>query len=175
VVSTDLAITFAAEHSQAAPGQGFWLQGGGVDVAASFRNGLGIAASVTGDHASSVSPGVDVNKMAYLAGPRYTWTAGAKRTSSADNRRLQIFAQGLFGWVHAFGGIYPDIPAASTKAISKTMQAGGGLNLNITKNVGVRLLQADYVRMALPNAASNIQNDLRLSFGATYHIGKRSE
>jgi hypothetical protein len=34
------------------------------------------------------------------------------------------------------------------------------------------LLEADYVRTWLPNNGSNSQNDLRLSFGIAYHIGK---
>jgi hypothetical protein len=173
-VSTDLAITFAAERSQVVPGQSnFWFKGGGADAAVTFRNGLGIAASLTGDHASNVTPGVDANKITYLGGPRYTYTAWQDHAGAADNRRLQVFAQGLFGWVHGFDGLYPATSGATASAKSMAMQVGGGLNLYITRNFGVRILQADYVRMALPNAAANAQNDLRLSFGLTYHIGKR--
>ena len=43
------------------------------------------------------------------------------------------------------------------------------MNLYLTRSFGVRLLQADYVRTTLPNAAANTQNDLRLAFGITYH------
>jgi hypothetical protein len=50
------------------------------------------------------------------------------------------------------------------------MQAGGGLNFYLTRNFGLRLLQAGYVRTALPNNGSNAQSDLRLSCGITWHF-----
>ena len=47
------------------------------------------------------------------------------------------------------------------------------MNLFLTKNLGVRLLEAEYVRTELPNNASNTQNDMRLSFGFAYHLSAR--
>ena len=35
----------------------FWFKGGGADAAFTFWKGWGIAASLTGDHASNVTPG----------------------------------------------------------------------------------------------------------------------
>jgi hypothetical protein len=173
-VSTDLAVTFAVERSQAVSSQGsFWFKGGGADAAITFKSGMGIAASLTGDHASNITPGVDANKITYLAGPRYTWTAWQGHATAADNRRLQVFGQALFGWTHGFNGYYPAMPAATSSAKSLALQGGGGINFYLTRNFGVRLLEADYVRTVLPNAAANIQNDMRLSFGLTYHFGKR--
>jgi outer membrane protein OmpA-like peptidoglycan-associated protein len=167
-VSTDLAVTFAVEHSQVVPGQSkFWFKGGGADAAVTFWKGLGLAAAITGDHASNVSPGVDANKLSYLGGPRYTWTAWK---GTADQRRLQVFGQGLFGEAHGFDGLYPATGGATFSANSFAVQAGGGLNLYLTRNWGVRLLEADYVRTTLPNASANAQNDMRLAFGLTYHI-----
>jgi len=173
-VSTDLAVTFAVERSQVVPGQtSFWLKGGGADAAVTFKSGLGIAASLTGDHTANVGSGVDVNRISFLAGPRYTWTAWQGHATAADNRRLQIFGQELLGWTHGFNGLYPAMPAATSSANSFVVQAGGGLNLYLNKRWGIRLLEADYVRTEFPNAAANIQNDMRLSFGLTYHFGKR--
>jgi hypothetical protein len=178
-VSTDLAVTFATERSQALPGQAsFWFKGGGADVAMTFKSvlgmsGLGIAASLNGDHAPNIAPGVDANKFTYLAGPRYTWTAWHGHASAADNRRLQIFGQGLFGMTHGYDGLYPATSGATSSANSFAMQTGGGFNFYLTKNLGLRLLEADYVRTALPNGAANIQNDLRLSAGVTWHIRRR--
>jgi outer membrane protein OmpA-like peptidoglycan-associated protein len=167
-VSTDLAVTFAVEHSQVVPGQNkFWFKGGGADAAVTFWKGLGLAAAITGDHAANVSSGVDANKLSYLGGPRYTWTAWKGTT---DQRRLQIYGQGLFGGAHGFDGLYPATGGATFNANSFAVQAGGGLNLYLNKNWGIRLLEADYVRTTLPNAAANAQNDMRLAFGITYHI-----
>jgi hypothetical protein len=173
-VSTDLAVTFAVERSQAVSSQGsFWFKGGGADAAITFKSGMGIAASLTGDHASNITPGMDANKITYLAGPRYTWTAWQGHVTAADNRRLQVFGQALFGGTHSFNSYYPALPAATSSAKSLAMQAGGGLNLYFTRNFGLRLLEADYVRTVLPNGAANIQSDMRLSVGLAYHIGKR--
>jgi hypothetical protein len=170
-VSTDLAVTFAVEHSQLLPGPAsIWFKGGGADATVTFKGGLGIAASLTGDHASNITPGVDANKITYLAGPRYTWMAWKGHATAADNRRLLVFGQALFGGTHGFNGYYPALPAATSSANSLAIQAGGGLNLYLTRNFGLRLLEADYVRTALPNAATNLQNDTRLSAGITWHI-----
>jgi hypothetical protein len=167
--SADLALTFAVEQSQLVPGQAsFWFKGGGADAAVTFWKGLGVAASLTGDTASNLAPGVNANKLTFLGGPRYTRTAW--KGGAADQRRVQIFAQGLFGAAQGFGGFFPASPAPTTSASSFAVQAGGGLNLYLTRSFGIRLLEADYVRTALPNGASNTQNDMRLAFGVTYHF-----
>jgi outer membrane protein OmpA-like peptidoglycan-associated protein len=166
-VSTDLGVTFATERSQLVPSNCcFWFKGGGADVAFNFWKGWGIAASLTGDHAGNVSPGVDVNKIGYLAGPRYTWTAW----SGADQHRLTIFGQALFGGAHGFDGVYPSSNSVKSSANSFALQAGGGLNYYFNQHWGVRLLEADFVRTAFPNGVDDVQHDLRLSFGVTYHF-----
>jgi len=170
-VSTDLAVTFAAERFQVLPGPAsMWFKGGGADAAVTFKSGMGIAASLTGDHASNVTPGVDANKITYLAGPRYTWTAWQGHTGAADNQRMQIFGQGLFGWTHGFNGVYPTTSGVTSSAKALAMQVGGGLNIYFTRNFGIRLLEADYVRTVLLNGSTNSQNDLRLSAGVTWHF-----
>jgi hypothetical protein len=169
-LSGDLGVSYLLERSKLAPGNCgcFWLQGGGVDGAVNLWNGLGVAASFTGSHAGGDAPGVDVNTLTFAAGPRYTYTTW---TGRADERRLQIFGQGLFGEVYGFDGVYPASKAATSSANSLSIEAGAGVNLLFSKHLGVRLIQAEYVRTALPNNASNIQDDLRLSFGVTYHLG----
>ncbi|MGA2634349.1 MAG: hypothetical protein ABSF16_08950 [Terracidiphilus sp.] len=166
-VSTDLAVTFAVERSQVVPDQCcFWFKGGGADAAVTFWKGFGLAASFTGDHASNVVPGVDVNKLSYMGGPRYTWTRNA-----VGGRRWQILVQGLAGATHGFDGLYPAADAATTSANGFALQTGGGLNLRLRQHLGLRLIEAEYVRTELPNAATDRQNDLRLVFGLTYHLG----
>jgi hypothetical protein len=173
MVSTDLAVTYATERAELAPGNCgcSWLQGGSADAAVTFRRGLGIAASLTGDHASNFAPGVDVNKIAFMAGPRYTYTAWTGHATT-DVRRLQLYGQGLFGGVHAFNGVFPASSGTTSSAGSFALQVGGGVNLFFSKSFGVRLLEVDYVRTALPNSASNTQNDLRLACGVLWHIGR---
>ena len=166
-VSADLALTFAVERSQVVPSVCcFWFKGGGADAAVSFWKGLGLAATVTGDHASNVTRGVDVNKISFLGGPRYTWTVW----NGGNDHRLTAFGQGLFGVAHGFDGLYPANQAPTSSASSLGIYAGGGVNYYLNKKWGLRLIEADYVRTALPNGVDDRQHDLRLAFGVTYHI-----
>ena len=181
-VTADFGLTFDLERAEVVPNQCcFWFKGGGADAAVTFWKGFGLAAAVNGAHAGSVETvsaanlnggntetSVDVNKITFLGGPRYTWTGAP---SKGSNRRWQLFGQGLFGEVHGFDGLYPANGAATTSANSFALQAGAGANLLLTKHFGLRLIEADYVRDALPNASTDSQNDLRLSFGIVYHLG----
>jgi hypothetical protein len=171
VRSADFAVTYGAEQTELVPGQCCtWLQGGGVDAAVSLWKGFGIAAGMTGDHASNVTPGVDVNTIKFWGGPRYTHTLWIGHAT--DKRRMQIFGQGLFGEVHGFDGVYPGTPTATSSANAFALETGGGLNVFLTKRFGLRLVEAEYVRTELPNNTTNVQNDLRLSAGLVYHIGE---
>jgi len=170
-VSADLGVTFSLERAQIVPGRCcFWLQGGGMDAAVTLGKGFGVAASVSGDHTTDALPGVDVNKITVLVGPRYTFTAWTGRSQPADERRLQIFGQALFGSVLGFNGLYPAAGGATTNARSFALEAGGGLNLYFSKHVGLRMPEVEYVRTALPNNGSNTQHDLRIAFGTTFHF-----
>jgi hypothetical protein len=169
---TDLSVTYAPERSEIVPGKCcFWMQGGGADAAVTFWKGFGVAAAFTGDHASAIAHGVDLNKIAYMGGPRYTYTAWTSHSGASATPRFQIFGQGLFGGVHGFGGAYPTTSSTTPSANAFLLQAGGGFNYFFTKNLALRALEVDYVRTQLPNDASNSQNDLRLAFGVTYHFG----
>ncbi|MGA7339662.1 MAG: OmpA family protein [Terracidiphilus sp.] len=169
-VSTDLGITYDAERAKLAPSNCgcFWLQGGGVDGAVTFWKGFGIAATFTGDHASNVTPGVDINKISFMAGPRYTYTSW---DTSGEKPRFQIYGQGLFGGVHAFDGVFPATGGTVPTADSLAIQAGGGFNIYLTRHIGVRVAEASYVRTRLPNNGNDTQNDLRLGAGLVYHFG----
>jgi hypothetical protein len=174
-ISIDLAVTYAPERAQVMPNQCcFWMQGGGVDASATLWKRLGIAASLTGDHAADVTSGVDVNKISYMGGPRYTYTALANHAGAAPTLRYQIFGQGLFGGVHGFNGLYPTSSSTTSSANAFALEAGGGFNYYVTRNWGLRVLEVDYVRTQMPNHAADVQNDLHLGFGITYHIGSVS-
>lgn len=173
--STDLAVTYTTARARTTPSDGrFWMQGGSADFAANFFHGLGVAANLTGEHASNIGPGVDLSKVSFMAGPRYTYS-----TSRCSSRFLgtkhapRIFGEALFGTVHAFNGTFP-ASAGGTKSSTSafSMQLGGGVDVPIARGLGVRLLEVDYVRSSLPNLGDNTQNDLRLAFGVSYRIGK---
>jgi hypothetical protein len=172
-VSYDVALTFSPELGQGAGVNNyFWMEGAGLDAVATFSNGWGISAALNGEHRSNIQPNVDLSKITFLAGPRYTGTLHTWKHGSGKSHTLEIFGEGLLGDAHAFNSAIPTLAGLNSSADVFAVQAGGGLNLALCHRWGLRLLQADYVRTALPNNSSNSQNDLRLAFGATYHFGK---
>lgn len=167
-LSTDVAVVFDAELSRPDPSLGsFWFKGSGVEAAVTFWKGFGVAATMTGDHASNVFTGVDENKISFLAGPRYTLEAGKWHVAAEDTRRLQFYAQGLVGVAHGFD-FYFSNGSRSTNELA--IQTGGGVNLYLTKNFGVRPVEIDFVRTQIGATGFSTQNDMRLATGVTYHF-----
>jgi hypothetical protein len=168
-VSIDVAVVSASELSRPDPSLGsFWFRGGGVDAAATFWKGFGIAATLTGDHASNVFTGVDENKISFLAGPRYTFTAYKWHAGAEDPRRLQLYGQGLVGVAHGFDFAFSN---GSTSANELAIQTGGGLNLYLTRNFGVRPVELEFVRTQIGATGFSTQNDFRVATGVTYRFG----
>lgn len=172
-VSTDVAVTFTLERADVVPTQCcFWLKGGGADAAFTFWKGLGLAATVNGDQVTNYASGYDVNKIAFLAGPRYTHSLWAASTRDGGYKnRIQVYGDGLIGEVHAFDGTFPSGTTFKSSAGSVALQTGGGVNMPLSRRFGIRLIEADYVRTLLPNGSANVQNDMRFGFGVTYHLG----
>jgi hypothetical protein len=173
-LSVDLAVTYTAERAKiASTGCGcFWLQGGSVNGAVRVFRGLSVAANLTGEHSSGFGTGVDLNKLAFMAGPRYTldtrrWTDHW----SGERHKTSVFGEALFGIAHGFDSVFPTTSGIESSANSFSMQLGGGLNIRLAKRFGLRALEIDYVRTSLPNGAGNTQNDLRLAAGVSYHLG----
>ena len=167
-VSIDLAVTIAGERSKPDPSLCcFWFKGGGVDAAVTIWKGFGIAAAVTGDHASDYLPSTDENKISFLVGPRFTFTAWKKHNNAEDQRRLQLIGQGLVGVAHGFDTRFSN---GSTGANELAIQTGGGLNLYFTKNFGIRPIEVDFVRTQIGTTGFSTQNDVRLAVGLTYHF-----
>lgn len=169
VSSADLAVTYTTQHSTVTPsGAGsFWMQGAGLDGAFTFFRGLGLAASLTGEHASRIAPGVNLNLLTFTTGPRYTYFLHA-----GSKHEARLFGEIMAGGVKGFGSVFPVSTGVSSSASAFAWQAGGGIDIAISKHFAIRAVQADYVRTKLPNAGSNAQDNLRLSVGLTYHTGK---
>ena len=77
------------------------------------------------------------------------------------------FVQGLLGAARTSVTVVPTGPHASD--FSFAMDIGGGLDLTLTNQAAVRLLQLDYLRT---NALGSGQNNYRLSAGVVFHFGK---
>lgn len=170
--STEFGATYKAERADIVPDSCgcFWMQGGGVDGAVIFFHGLGGAAAFNAGRASSFGPGVSLSTMTFVAGPRYVYDLAKHQSRKFQT---QIFAEGLFGGVHAFDSLFPTSSGTETSANSFAMQLGGGVNLFSASGLGVRVLEADYVRTNLPNGAGDSQNDFRVGAGIVYRLTRK--
>ena len=74
--------------------------------------------------------------------------------------RFQPFVRGLFGVSHTAG------------ATPFTIAAGGGINMDITDHLALRLLQMDYYRLH-GGGAPDGADYLRIGFGVAYEFGSR--
>ena len=169
----DVAITYVAERAKIASMDCgcFWLEGGGLNAAVTFYRGLGVAANLTGGHASNIASGVDLDKVSFMMGPRYTYPF--KNWFGHDFGRHgggRIFGEGLIGGVHSFNTVVPTSAGVAGAASSFVFQVGGGADLPLRKAIGIRIFEADYVRSTLPNAGNRTQNDLRLAAGISFHF-----
>jgi opacity protein-like surface antigen len=110
-----------------------------------------------GPFASATFRGTDLNLRVYtfMAGPRF-----AARAISA----VTPFAQVLFGGSHISGGVQFD-GALNT---GFTYQPGGGVDVNVTPNLGIRL-QGDY-RVIRTSGRDN--NESRFLVGVVYRAGQ---
>ena len=156
-----------------------------------FWKGWGVAAALSGGTVENFAPGLSLSKVQFTVGPRFTRTvwaghatggttgqaagngAAGNHAATEQGRRLQIFGQALFGRAHGFNGLFPAASSTTTSASSMAIETGAGLDLHLTRHLGLRLLEAEYNRTTLPNNASNAQNDLRLEFGATWILGTK--
>jgi len=170
--SIDVALTYSPEYARVAYHNCacFWLQGVSGDASLDLYHGLGVAASLSDGTASNIQPNVNLSKLTFAAGPRYTWDMAQWKKSRADGYAAQVFVQSLFGVAHGYNSVFPAPGSATSSANSVSIQIGGGLDLALGRRVGLRLAEVEWVRTALPNAAANVQQDLRLGFGVWFRL-----
>ena len=164
--ATDMAAIYSTEQSQVTPtgGGNFWFQGASLNGAFTFYRGLGFAADLTGEHASHIAPGVGLNEIDFMVGPRYTFHFSPK--SKHENR---FFVEALVGGARGLSSDFPKATGLDTKASSFSYQVGGGWDIQVTKHIAIRAVEADYIESLLPNNGSDTQHRIRLGFGVTYH------
>jgi peptidoglycan-associated lipoprotein len=158
-----LGLTYDVQGSNLTTTNRFWLQGGAAEVNARIYKGLGATVSVMGVHASNSGGGVPVNVVTEAFGPSYTFTRPLRTHS------VSFFARGLLGEANGFNGVYPANGGPLTSSSSMAAVIGGGIDIKLSRHLGLRLVQADYVRTQFPNSLENVQNNLRLGAGIILH------
>lgn len=171
--STEFALTYSGERAKVVSTNCcFWMNGGTGSASVNVYRGLGLVASLTGQHSSRISPGLGLDTITWLLGPRYTLPAPRWMEHLGLRHRSSVFGEALLGRVNAFNSAFPRASGVADSENAFAMQVGGGLNLALLRGLGLRAIEMDYVRTSLPNGASNSQNHLRFAFGVTYHLGR---
>lgn len=171
VSDVQVAFTYDTQLANQVPSPGvnqFLPQGGSARISGTYYRGLGVVADITGTHASPTNTnGVGLTLITATFGPSYTWTfpprVGSKRSWS-------LFGEGLVGEANGIDSVFPASTGAMTEANSLALQIGGGADLRLSNWIGVRLLQADWLRTYLPNGTTGVQNSLQLGAGIVLHI-----
>lgn len=172
-VPADLGFSYLQERTKFV-GSGtnpyFMLRGARVDLGYSLVRGMGLAISASGLSTVNLRGSLDVEQIALMAGPRYTWNWG-HITPTAINRKGGVFVEGKVGYVIATSGAYPVNGTVVDHASSLTYLGGAGINLHLYDRFDLRPVGVEYVRTQLPNGGTNVQNSLRLSTGINFHFG----
>jgi hypothetical protein len=137
----------------------FKADGGDASIAFNVNRWGSFVAEVGGVHASKIS-GADVDATAetYLFGPKISFFRRS---------RLSPFVQALFGFAHAnaaFNG-------TTTSSNNFAMSPGVGLDWNVTRHLGLRLGQADYLFQRVPTSTNQVTwNNFRYSGGVVFRF-----
>ena len=138
----------------------FNLNGGSASFA--FTPGaFGIVGDFGGYHVGTISGvSVDSNVYTYLFGPRYSFR---------HNEHFTPFVQALFGGAHvADTGVF----GSSTSQNAFAMTIGGGLDLNATRHLAIRVGQVEYLLTRFEESPGNrmTQNNIRASAGIVFRF-----
>jgi len=164
----NLAVTYTEQYSNLVSTPTFWYNGGDIELSAQVYHGLGLAANIGGTQTGNAAgSGVGLTLITATFGPRYTFyrAVGAER-----KRSLAIFGQGLIGQAWGLNSYFPSTSGAQTDAVNFALQVGGGVDLGLTRHLGVRVFQGDWLRTQLPNGTTNVQNTLRLGAGVVFRF-----
>jgi len=154
----EVAVLYNPLLSNVTRANRFWMQGGSVQVDGKFWHGLGVEADISGFHTPNANNGsVGLDMVTATFGPRYQW--------SPAHHRCSFFGHALVGEANGFDSIFPGAAFASSSANGLALQLGGGFDLSVTHRFLMRVFEADWLRTELPNADTNVQNNIRLAAG----------
>jgi outer membrane immunogenic protein len=162
-ISIDVAVVYNSLMTNVVVGDSFWMQGGSVQVHGQFWRGWGVVADVSGLHTANANgPGVGLDLVTVAFGPRYTWFK--------PNRRYALFGQVLAGETNGLNSVFPNSAGAKDSANSLALYIGGGVNVPLQNHLALRAFEADWLRTQLPDATTNVQNNLRLGAGLIFRF-----
>jgi len=159
--SPDLAIAYDASQANIVPGNNFWMQGGSLQIHGQFWRGVGAVGDIAGLHTGNVHGiGVGLDLVTATFGPRYT--------CSPAHHRYALFGEILAGEANGFHSVFPAAAGTKSSANGLALQIGGGINLSLSRHLGVRAFEADWLRTQLPNGTTGVQNNVRMGAGLVF-------
>ena len=137
----------------------FNANGGVGSVALNVTNWGSLVFEVGGIHASVINgTNVDATALTYMAGPKITLFHRSK---------FSPFAQALFGFTNTNPGFNQTTLSHNTFAMSP----GAGLDWNVTRHIGIRLAQVDYLLTRIPTSTNQVNwNNFRYSAGVVFRF-----
>lgn len=158
---SDIALTYNPMLANVTTGNAFWMQGFTAQFHAGLWRNLGPMADITYLHTGDMhTSGVGLDLFAVTFGPSYRW--------SPSKHRMTLFGHALVGTVHGSNSTFPTPTGVNSSGNSLALEFGGGLDVPMSRHLSVRAVEADWLRTQLPNATTNVQNNLRLGFGLKY-------
>jgi len=143
-----------------APGQN--CHGGGGSVAGNLNSYFGVVGEFSGCKFTGLPAGASIHAFTYLFGPRLTYRS---------HGRFEPFGEFLFGGVNGSASL-TGTGSGSTNAFS--MAIGGGADYKMTRNVAIRLIQADYLYTKFDfGSGYTHQNNVRIQAGIVFRFGGR--
>jgi outer membrane immunogenic protein len=163
----DLALDYTYMRSNAPPGNCgcFNLNGGSATFG--WRIGQSHIALV-GDVTVAEAGKISSNGYGLTLS---TFTFGARYQFRFAHSPLHPFGQILAGAAHGSGSLVDgQNPSVSNSGGTFAGSAGGGVDLNLTRRLSIRLVEADYLATTFNNGDNDHQNNLRLSSGVVFHF-----
>ena len=148
---------------------GFNLNGWNASVTANITNWFGVEGDFSGHYGSPrvfgfEVPFVDVSSHTFMAGPKLTYRANT----------VAPFAHFLIGAARASTGAF----GYSLSDTALATVVGGGIDINVSKSLAIRAIQADYLMTRFQTGPQIVfsgfddrQNNFRLSAGLVLKLG----
>ena len=162
----DLGATYTYTRTNILPGCScVSLNGGSAEAQYRFTRHLAALADFSAGQRSGITPdGYSLTQFTYTAGLRYFPLRPAAR--------LRPFAEASIGGAHAGGTLSPSRSGVGGSSNAFALQAGGGLQVRVGHRITLQPIQADYLFTTFSNTMNNRQNDLRLSSGILFRLGR---
>jgi hypothetical protein len=162
-LAVDVAVGYTTIHANEGPGLCgcFYLSGGSAEFSVKNEHDVAFVTSVSGVTASNIN-NIDQNLNLYtvLEGVRYSFDRG---------HRFVPFGEAAVGFIHTSSNwvVYKNTTSAAA-------QAGGGLDIKVSRRFAVRAAQVDYLFGSTANGQNNLQNEIKYSAGIIFHLNPSS-